>query len=363
MTSPQQDPPARGADALGRAALAAEAELLGGEPELSRREVATAAGVRLRDARALWRALGLPDVESSVPAFTGRDVAALTEVTRLVDDVRLGEGLALELARAIGRTMDRLASWQVQLLLEETGSAEQVPPMVVKLVEDLQPLVDYTWRRHLASALDQLAADGLAASAASTVVRSVGFADIVSFTSMSRRLPEADLGRLVQRFEETASDVVAGHGGRVVTMIGDEVLFSCPPGEQAAGLALELAEALSADRKLPPVRVGVATGQVVARLGDLFGTPVNRASRLTAIASPGTVLVDDPTAGFLDRRADLEVLPLRERSLRGLGPVRPWLLRRAGQERGDVEAAAAVVDEGRLVRLDGLREEHRTPAR
>lgn len=343
-------------DALGRAALAAERALLGGEPELSRREVATAAGVRLRDARALWRALGLPNVESSVPAFTRRDVDALAQVTRLVDDVCLGEELALELARAIGRTMDRLASWQVQLLLEETGSAERVPPLLVRLVEDLRPLVDYTWRRHLASALDQLAADGLAASAAPTVERTVGFADIVAFTSMTRRLAEAELGRLVQRFEATATDVVAGHGGRVITMIGDEVLFACAPDEQGAAIGLELAEALRTDPQLPPVRVGVATGPVVARLGDVFGTPVNRASRLTAIASPGTVLVDDATASVLVGSPGLDVLPLRERELRGLGPVRPWLLRRAGSdEREDVEAAAAAVDEGALVRLDGVR--------
>ncbi|MEJ5945836.1 adenylate/guanylate cyclase domain-containing protein [Pseudokineococcus basanitobsidens] len=344
-----------GADVLGRAALAAERALLGGEPVLSRREVATAAGVRLRDARALWRALGLPNVESSVPAFTGSDVDALTQVTRLVDDVRLGEELALELARSIGRTMDRLASWQVQLLLEETGSAELVPPLLVRLVEDLQPLVDYTWRRHLASALDQLAADGLAASAAPTVDRTVGFADIVAFTSMTRRLTEVELGRLVQRFEATAGDVVAEHGGRVITMIGDEVLFACAPGEQGAAIALGLAEAMRADPRVPPVRVGVATGRVVARLGDVFGTPVNRASRLTAIASPGTVLVDDPTASVLRGTAGLDVTALRERELRGLGPVRPWLLRRAGAPAGeDVEAAAADVDEGALVRLDGV---------
>jgi len=343
-------------DALGGAALAAERALLGGEPSLSRREVATAAGVRLRDARALWRALGLPNVESSVPAFTQLDVDALAQVARLVEDVRVGEEVALELARAVGRTTDRLASWQVQLLLEETGRAEDVPGLLVELVEDLQPLLDYTWRRHLASALDQLAADHLAHDGATTVQRTVGFADIVAFTSVARRISEAELARLVRRFETTAADVVARHGGRVITMIGDEVLFACAPGRTAAGIALDLSEAMSADELLPPVRVGVATGKVVARLGDLFGTPVNRASRLTAIARPGTVLLDGATAHPLVGTPGLDLQPLRERELRGLGPVRPWLLRRAGAGRGaeDVEGAAALRDDGALVRLDGL---------
>ncbi|WP_339576615.1 adenylate/guanylate cyclase domain-containing protein [Pseudokineococcus marinus] len=356
-----------GPDALAQGALAAERALLGGEPSLSRREVATAAGVRLRDARALWRALGLPNVESSVPAFTQDDVDALAQVTRLVEDVRLGEERALELARAIGRTMDRLASWQVQLLLEETGSADEVPARLQEVVEDLGPLLDYTWRRHLAHALDQLAADRLARDPAMTVQRTVGFADIVAFTSVARRVSETELGRLVHRFEVTAADVVARHGGRVITMIGDEVLFACAPGAAPAGIALDLAEAMDEDPDLPRVRVGLATGRVVARLGDLFGTPVNRASRLTAIARPGTVLLDGPTAHPLVGTPGLDLRPLRERELRGLGPVRPWLLRRStagtgtgpGVDTGpgsgsDPEGAASPSDDEALWRLEGL---------
>ena len=40
------------------------------------------------------------------------------------------------------------------------------------------------------------------------------------------------------------------------------------------------------DEVLPEVRDGMATGRVVPRLGDVFGTTVNRASRLTAVARP-----------------------------------------------------------------------------
>ncbi len=56
---------------------------------------------------------------------------------------------------------------------------------------------------------------------------------------------------------------------------------------------------MTGDDLLPEVRSGLATGPVVMRLGDVFGTTVNRASRLTGIAHPGAVLVDDATAAAL----------------------------------------------------------------
>ena len=176
-------------------------------------------------------------------------------------------------------------------------------------------------------------------------VRAVGFADLVSFTRLVRRLTERELAMMVQHFEALASDVVTAHGGRVVKTVGDEVLFVCSPGANAAAIALEIPWALKEDVMLPPVRVGMATGPVVGRLGDVFGTTVNRASRLTAVAQPGTVLVDVATVHSLAGVSGIEVLQLRGRSLRGIGHVVPWLLRAAANpvERvGDVDGVGEV---------------------
>ena len=52
----------------------------------------------------------------------------------------------------------------------------------------------------------------------------VGFADLVGFTAQTQEL-EHQLAEVVGRFETIAFDVVADHGGRVVKMIGDEVMF------------------------------------------------------------------------------------------------------------------------------------------
>ncbi|MST34252.1 hypothetical protein GHK86_16175, partial [Acidimicrobiaceae bacterium USS-CC1] len=62
--------------------------------------------------------------------------------------------------------------------------------------------------------------------------------------------------------------------------------------------------------------------------GDVFGSTVNVASRLGDAARPGTVLVDGRLADVLARSAGLELRRSGVRSLKGLGPVRAYLLRR-----------------------------------
>jgi adenylate cyclase len=136
---------------------------------------------------------------------------------------------------------------------------------------------------------------------------------------------------VVQRFEALASSVVTAHGGRVIKTVGDEVLFVAIGAAPAAAIAIDLVEAMAEDDLLPDVRVGMASGRVVSRLGDVFGTTVNRASRLTAVARPRTVLVDDGIAGSLASTSGFEMWALRRRTLRGIGPVTPWVLRRADQ--------------------------------
>ena len=321
--------------------LDGEDRVLGGRPHLRSRQVSNEAGVSLRSARKFWRALGFPEVDEELDAFTESDVAALQRISALVRDGVLDEETALGLTRAVGRSVDRLASWQVQLLGEvqaEEGDGGDVGDLAAGLADLFEPLVVYAWRRHLASALIRYRSEEHDPGT-TTMRRTIGFADLVSFTRVVRRLSERELARLVQRFEATASDVVASHGGRIIKTVGDEVLFVAWPPAAAAGIALDLAAEMEADPLLPEVRVGLASGQVLARMGDVFGTTVNRASRLTSIAAPGTVLADDPTASSLGATSGFACAPLRRRTLKGIGPVSPWLVTRTAV-RGGPRAAA-----------------------
>ena len=89
-------------------------------------------------------------------------------------------------------------------------------------------------------------------------------------------------------------------------LIGDEAMFVLDDQRRACELALELARVLGADRHLPSVRIGLASGQIVAHHGDYYGDVVNLAARLVKVAEPGEVLVSRSVAEKLSGTIGVE---------------------------------------------------------
>jgi adenylate cyclase len=189
-------------------------------------------------------------------------------------------------------------------------------------------LLLHAWRRQLAASVDRVLSDDDTLVDAAHLT--VGFADLVGFTRLSRRLEERDLAALVERFEQVGADLVTAAGARLVKTLGDEVLFLADNPGSAAEAALSLLEAFAGDHAVPDLRIGLATGLVIARMGDVFGTTVNLASRLTSLARPATALVDVATAEDLAGDPRFTTMALWRRPLRGLGLVVPYLLHRRG---------------------------------
>jgi adenylate cyclase len=296
-------------------------------------------GVTMDFAERLWRAFGYPQPADDTVAFTEGDVAALGAIRNLIDEGVFDEDHVIRMVRAVGQTMARLAAWQVDIMLSGIPDGHESPPpdavrAILEIVEahigELEPLIVHAWRRQLAASGTRAMA--LAAAEEEAVPLrthlAVGFADLVSFTQASRDMADGDLARMVESFEETAADVIASHGGRLVKTLGDEVLFSAESPRVGAEIALGVGEAVAAHEDIPDVRVGVAFGPVLPLMGDVFGTTVNLAARLTSIARPGTVLVDAGMAAELDAAPGYELQRLVRRPARGLGLIHPYVLRR-----------------------------------
>ncbi len=92
-------------------------------------------------------------------------------------------------------------------------------------------------------------------------------------------------------------------------------------------IGLSIVDVIGNDARLPDVRVGLATGAVVMRLGDVFGPPVNLAARLTGVARRNRVITDTETAERLPAD-EFESRALPPRPLRGFGIVEPVAVRR-----------------------------------
>lgn len=333
-------------------ALRLEQLILGAERRYTPFQAARAAGVPMDLATRFWRAMGFADIRQA-RALTEADVLALRRLAGMVEAGLLSESMAIQVARSTGQTSARLADWQTDSFLEglteppEPGMtrAEVAYPLVELLLPELEEFLVYVWRRQLAAATSRVAqADDEEAVARRLAV---GFADLVGFTRLTRRLEDEELGELVEAFETTAADQVAAHGGRLIKTLGDEVLFVSDDPGTAAEIGLRLIETMTGDETMPALRVGMAFGTVTTRMGDVFGTTVNLASRLTSIAPRDAVLVDeafrqalgdagDAPMSEADVCADDEgkyrftVRPTWRRPVRGLGVVEPWLLSRRG---------------------------------
>jgi adenylate cyclase len=307
-----------------------ERVILGSERSLTRVEVAEQAGVPLDRAIALWRALGFPGTDSDTESrFTRADVEALRLVGWLVETGFIDPAIEVTLVRSMGRSFARLAEWEVAELSAAAlaGSIETDEVRLQKLMTSLMPVVEdlhtYVYRRHLANA----AARMLLLPAGDEGVRmAVGFADIVGYTRRSRGLGRAELAALVETFEATSATIVTDHDGRVIKTIGDEVLFVADDPVDAARIARALVEAEG--QGFPEVRVGLAYGDVVSRLGDVFGPVVNVASRLTSLARPGRVLVDRAMHEVLESHPEeFRVRRARTATVRGYTRLDTWSLK------------------------------------
>jgi adenylate cyclase len=328
--------------------------LLGSDATYTRVEVAERAGVPLEVAEHLWQQLGFPRTGDDDVAFTDADVDALRRTNQLIAKGILTPDSQAALVRTWGRSFARLAEWQVSLLagmaLEGDDPRRRLDELMDDVLPEVENLQSYVWRRHLASAANRLLGAADLAGTGTTSTLAVGFVDIVGYTGRSKNLTESELVDWVEYFEDEATRTVVEHGGRVIKTIGDEILFVADDPRAAAEVVLGLAARGGDDGDdFPEVRAGAAYGDVVSRLGDVFGPTVNIASRLTSVARPGTVLVDRGLHEVLsgatgpigedDAAAD-EPAPYSEvggfrlrrmtrRSVKGYSKLEPFVLRRA----------------------------------
>jgi adenylate cyclase len=320
-----------------------ERYLLGGERKYTRVDMAEKSGMDLDETRSLWRALGFASAEDDDRAFTDADVEALSNVRELASEAEISDDVMRAMTRMIGQSFARLASWQGQLVIETVTKspdmlADGTGDRVLELVEHLIPLTarlhEYVWRRQLAAYFSRTAGN---AGDGAERTQAVGFADMAAFTTFTRRSSEAQLRGVLERFESVATDIVADNRGQIVKTIGDEVLFVADDAATIAKIGLDLSERAAASDDLPDVRVGLAYGVVLSRLGDVYGEPVNLASRLTSIARPGSVLVDRDLAGELDDDPRWRLRRVPPRPVRGYALLHPMRLRRGDGEQATAE--------------------------
>jgi class 3 adenylate cyclase/tetratricopeptide (TPR) repeat protein len=139
-------------------------------------------------------------------------------------------------------------------------------------------------------------------------VVTVVFADIEGFTALAEQRDPESVKVLLDACFSRLYPVIAGHGGHVDKIIGDELMavFGAPVAhdddpERAVRAALALHDALADLDVGLRLRIGVNTGEVMAGVVGpssgytVTGDAVNTAHRLAGAAAPGEVLVGERT--------------------------------------------------------------------
>jgi len=285
-----------------------------GVPRFTSDELMNKTGMSEEFLKRLWRAAGFPEVATDVVSFSDADLEMLYLISGAC--ALFGEEAVIQLTRVIGSSLAKIADAVVSAFLvnievpivdtDPVGIAiARANVAAAALVPGLSRAMDVLLRHHILAGRRSLRALQETGAAGFEVQNlAVGFIDLVGSTELTLQLPAGDLGRALGEFEARVADAVVNRRGRVVKLIGDEVMFVAPDAAVACDIALEVAATFAAHPVLPRVRAGVASGEILTRDGDYFGPVVNLAARVAKAAEPGTVAVPGDlrdaleTAGF-----------------------------------------------------------------
>ncbi len=243
------------------------------------------------------RLSGLPEAGAESRVF-GEEDLEVARSTQLFLDAGLQEQSITEMTRVLGEAMARVAATVgghfVEAFLQpgdgESEVAERFAALAEQLTPALEPVLVAAFNAHLREAVRRgmISRTRLETGAPDTETLAVCFADVVGFTRLGSQVEVEELGQLAGTLAELASEVTEDPV-RLIKTIGDAAMFVSPDPGALVAVALSLVERVEA-ADLPPLRAGVAYGPAVQRAGDVFGHPVNLASRVTGIARPGSVV-------------------------------------------------------------------------
>jgi len=299
--------------------LALELALRSGRETFAFSDAAARAGVTEAEATRIWTALGFPDASRAGTRLDQAGVDALAFLAGIGNEF-IGSEHGIALSRTIGAATSRLAeaivdAFRVRLEMPQLSAGvpysdvvetyvaiacEQVPRLTATLAAVLQQHLvevasgEWTFDQEGGTARRQLC---------------VGFVDMVGYTALSRMSSTQTLVHTINRFDSLVSAALGRGGGRLVKLIGDGAMFVVDEPDDACRLAIDLAGAFEADESMPPIRIGVAYGTVVASNGDYYGDAVNLAARLMSTADPGSVVATAEVAGRAGPHAVAESLP------------------------------------------------------
>jgi class 3 adenylate cyclase len=147
------------------------------------------------------------------------------------------------------------------------------------------------------------------------------FSDVVGYTEMMAD-DEARAVGVLETSGRVHRESIARFGGTLLKEMGDGILATFPSVAGSVASAREIQAAAQADGTFQ-LRIGIHLGEVIRSGNDVFGDGVNIASRVQALADPGTIVASETVYQNVRNKDGVIGVDLGARRLKGVDePVR-----------------------------------------
>ena len=290
---------------------------------LSARDVAGACAVPVAEVLRISALLGIPVAGADTPAFDEFACEAL-QTLALARAYGISEPAIDQMLVVLGRHMARLAADLEVIVGDELGRpgdteyelAHRYADGARVLAPSAAPLVRCAFTAHLRDRMKDIfvtAEEAEYGSLRAVADVAVAFVDVVGFTSLGERVGAGELKFIANRLVEVAEAALTGRV-RLVKSLGDAILLISRDAPALVQVLASIHGTFAGDPDAPPIHSGAAFG--VAHLGgaDVYGAPVNHASRITDLAPSGAIWAD---VALTERCPDYRWTPLGRRAIKG----------------------------------------------
>lgn len=171
--------------------------------------------------------------------------------------------------------------------------------------------------------------------AQSRKLAAIMFTDIVGYTALMGN-DEKKAFELLRINREIQKPIIEEFGGRWIKELGDGVMATFPAVSDAVYAAIKIQEACL-NSKAFQLRIGIHQGEVVFENDDIFGDSVNIASRLQALALPGSIFVSGSVQRDISNKNDIQSAFVRSENLKNVKePVSVYQIFSGAAERVEI---------------------------
>lgn len=142
------------------------------------------------------------------------------------------------------------------------------------------------------------------------------FTDIVGYTALMGNDEEKAIS-LLRKNRELQKPIIEAHSGLWIKELGDGVMASFNTVSDAVNAAIKIQEGCGAANEFQ-LRIGIHLGEVIFENEDVFGDGVNIASRIQAIAYPGTIYISESVQNNVSNKHGIETRYIKEEILKNV---------------------------------------------